>query len=104
MNVMAAPNRSRITARTTGVEPVEGQPKWYFDVEVLEAEAVEGGLFVHAGDTARAFAVGEQPDLHEGDVFRAEVEYLGGHGGGELQLLRVDDVHPEPPADGTTGP
>ncbi len=104
MNVMAAPNRSRITARTTAVETVLGQPKWYFSVDVLEAEPVEGGLFVHAGETARAFAVGEQPDLREGDVFSAEVEYLGGPDGGELQLLRVDDVrHERDDPSGTTG-
>lgn len=88
MGVMAAPNRSRMTARVSGIEAVEGQPKWYLSVEVLEAEAIEGGLFVRAGEHARVFVVGEQPDLHAGDVFRAEVEYLGGPGGGELQLLR----------------
>ncbi len=94
MNVMAAPNRCVITARVDRVEVVEGQPKWYLPVEVLSAEAIEGGLFVHAGDLARVFAVGDEPPLRSGDVFRAEVEYVGGPGGGELQLLRLDEVLP----------
>jgi hypothetical protein len=94
MNVMAAPNRSVITARTGRVEVVEGQPKWYLTVEVLGAEAIEGGLFVRAGDVARVFVVGDKPPLRNGDVFRAEVEYIGGPGGGELQLLRLDEVRP----------
>ena len=94
MDVMAAPNRSVITARTELVEVVEGQPKWYLTVAVLEAEAVEGGLFVHAGETARVFVVGTRPPLESGDEFRAEVEYLGGPTGGELQLLTLEEVWP----------
>jgi hypothetical protein len=94
MNVTAAPNRSVITARTELVEVVEGQPKWYLTVSVLGAEAVTGGLFVHAGDTARVFAVGSRPPIQDGDEFRAEVEYIGGPGGGELQLITLDEVWP----------
>ncbi|MFC5176549.1 hypothetical protein [Nocardioides taihuensis] len=94
MNVMAAPNRSVITARTELVEGVEGQPKWYLTVEVLGAEAVEGGLFVRAGETARVFVVGERPPIHVGDEFRGQVEYIGGPAGGELQLLALDEVRP----------
>lgn len=95
MNVLAAPNRSSITARVLAVEPVEGQPKWYLGVEVLEAQPIEGGLFVRAGDSVWVFQVGEEPPpLQVGDVFRAEVEYIGGPGGGELQLIRLGDVQP----------
>ena len=82
MNVMAAPNRSVITARTELVEVVEGQPKWYLTVAVLGAEAVEGGLFVRAGETARVFVLGDRPPLETGDEFRAQVEYIGGPAGG----------------------
>jgi hypothetical protein len=96
MNVMAAPNRSVITARIGAIDAVEGQPKWYLAVEVLESKAIEGGLFVHAGEAARVFSVGEQPGLRVGDVFRAEVEYVGGPSGGELQLLRFDEQPPSP--------
>ena len=92
MNVMAAPNRSVIRARTELVEVVEGQPKWYLTVAVLEAEAVDGGLFVRAGETARVFAVGSRPPINSGDEFRAHVEYIGGPEGGELQLLALDEV------------
>lgn len=94
MNVMAAPNRSVVTARTERIEGVEGEPKWYLTVEVLDAEAIEGGLFVHPGETARVFVVGDRPPLQDGDVFRAQVEYIGGPGGGELQLLALDEVRP----------
>lgn len=96
MNVMAAPNRSSITARTARVEGVEGEPKWYLTVEVLDATPIQGGLFVRAGETARVFVVGEMPRLRAGDVFRAEVEYIGGPGGGQLQLLELGDVRPGP--------
>lgn len=96
MNVMAAPNRSSITARTGRVEAVEGEPKWYLTVDVLDAEAIEGGLFVRAGETARVFVVGERPHLRSGDVFRAEVEYIGGPKGGQLQLLQLGDVRRGP--------
>ena len=48
-------------------------------------------MFVHPGDTARVFVVGDEPDLRPDDVFTAEVEYLGGPAGGELQLLRLED-------------
>jgi hypothetical protein len=94
MNVMAAPNRSVITARTELVEGVEGQPKWYLTVEVLGAESVEGGLFVRAGETARVFVVGKRPPIDVGDEFRAQGEYIGGPGGGELQILALDEVRP----------
>ncbi len=90
MNVMAAPNRSRITARIEETETVPGSPKWYLVVSIVAAVPIEGGLFVHPGETARVFGVGERPDLQHGDVFSAEVEYLGGPGGGELQLLELE--------------
>ena len=45
VNLMAAPNRSRIRARVDAVEPVEDQPRCYFTVDVLEARAESGGLF-----------------------------------------------------------
>ena len=64
-------------------------PKWYFTVEVTDVTPIEGGLFVRPDDTARLFAVGDDPGLRPGDVFTAEVEYLGGPFGGELQLLRL---------------
>ena len=90
--MMAAPNRSRITARVAErTEPDLGVPKWSFTVEVTEATPIDGGLFVRPGDTARLFAVGEEPDLWPDDVFTAEVEYLGGPFGGELQLVRLED-------------
>ncbi len=94
MSMMAAPNRSIITARIERIDLVEGAPKWYITVEVLHSEAIEGGLFVHSGDTARVFVVGDEPNLRPGDEFRAEVEYLGGPDGGELQLLRLHDNRP----------
>lgn len=89
MGVMAAPNRSVITARVEDLERVPGQPKWYFAVTVIAAESIEGGLFVRAGDPARVFVVADDPGLAPGEEFRAEVEYVGGPGGGELQLLRL---------------
>ena len=92
--MMAAPNRSRITARVEGTESVPDAPKWYLTVNVVASSPIEGGLFVHPGDTARVFVVGDEPDLHPDDVFTAEVEYLGGPGGGELQLLRLEDTPP----------
>ncbi|MFB9733274.1 hypothetical protein [Ornithinimicrobium kibberense] len=104
VNVMAAPNRSRIRARVDAVEPVEDQPKCYFTVDVLEARAESGGLFVRQGDSARMFVVGDEPGLRAGDVFEAEVEYLGGPQGGQLQLHEVLQVEPperdSPPAGG----
>lgn len=89
--MMAAPNRSRITARVEDTESVAGGAKWYLTVNVVEASPIEGGLFVHPGDRARVFIVGEEPPLAPDDLFTAEVEYLGGPGGGELQLLRLED-------------
>ena len=90
--MMAAPNRSRITARVEErTEPEAGAPKWYLTVDVVDAAPIEGGLFVHPGDKARVFVVGEEPDLWPDDVFTAEVEYLGGPFGGELQLLRLEE-------------
>ena len=89
--MMAAPNRSRITARVEDTSAVEGAPKWYLTVNVVDAAPIEGGLFVHPGDTARVFVVGEAPDLRPDDVFTAEVEYLGGPDGGELQLLHLEE-------------
>jgi hypothetical protein len=90
LRMMAAPNRSRITARVDErTEPDPGVPKWSFTVDVTEAMPIEGGLFVRPGDTARLFAVGEDPGLQPGDEFTAEVEYLGGPFGGELQLIAL---------------
>jgi hypothetical protein len=100
MGIMAAPNRSRITARVASVERVPNQPKWYLTVEVLDAHAREGGLFVHTGDSTRVFVIGDEPGLEAGDVFRAEVEYLGGPGGGELQLHELLQS-PAPPDEET---
>ena len=94
MNVLAAPNRSSITARIRTIEAVAGQSKWYLNVDVIDAVAIEGGLFVRTGDSARVFTVGAEPPLGTGDVFRAEVEYIGGSGRGDLQLLRLDEVQP----------
>jgi hypothetical protein len=90
LRMMAAPNRSRITARVDErSDPEPGVPKWSFTVDVTEAMPIEGGLFVRPGDTARLFAVGEDPGLQPGDEFTAEVEYLGGPFGGELQLIAL---------------
>ena len=89
---MAAPNRSRITARVEApIEAVSGAPKWYLTVNVVDVAPIEGGVFVHPGETARVFVVGDEPDLRPDDVFTAEVEYLGGPAGGELQLLWLED-------------
>ncbi len=96
--VMAAPNRARITARVDGADSVPGQPKWYWTTTVLEATSITGGLFVHPGDVARVFCVGERAPLDVGDRFTAEVEFIGGPGGGELQLHRLVDDHGDTPS------
>ena len=89
--VSAGPNRARIRARVDGAESVPGAPKWYWTTTVLDAASIEGGLFVHVGDIARVFSVGERAPLEVGDTFTAEVEFIGGPSGGEFQLHTLLD-------------
>lgn len=87
MGVMAAPNRSVIKARVERVERVDDHGRRFLAVKVISAQSLEGGLFVRAGDTARVIAAADDPQLGAAHVFSAEVEYVGGPQGGNLQLL-----------------
>jgi hypothetical protein len=44
------------------------------------------------------FCVGERAPLDVGDRFTAEVEFIGGPGGGELQLHRLLDQPGDTPS------
>ncbi len=88
--VSAAPNRSTITGRIERVEPsATSAGKWYLVVAILEAAAIEGGLFARPGDVVRVFAFGDVPPLDAGQSIRAEVEYVGGPTGGEFRLIQL---------------
>jgi hypothetical protein len=93
-DVSAAPNRSRITARVKRVEASTSSPgKWYLIVDILDATAIEGGLFPRVGTEGRVFTFGDNSPVDKGALFTAEVEYVGGPQGGEFQLHRLISRH-----------
>lgn len=99
-DVSAGPNRSEITAQVKRVERSPSSPgKWYLIVDILDATAIEGGLFARVGTEARVFTFGDRASLGPGDVFTGEVEYLGGPLAGEFQLHRLISRHVESPPD-----
>jgi hypothetical protein len=98
MAVMAAPNRCLIRARVAAVEPAEGTSRGALLLEVLEATALDGGLFVRAGDVVRAVLPDPGARLAERDELRAEAEYRGGPTGGVLRIRRLLSSPSEPQA------
>ena len=87
--MMAAPNRSRITARVEELaEPEAGAPKWYLTVDIVDAVPIEGGLFVQPGDTARVFVLSARnPTSGPTTCSPPRSSTSGVRSGGELQLL-----------------
>ena len=77
-SVMAAPNRSRITAVCLSVSQAPSSPrKWLLRLAVRSVEQVYGGAFVRPGDEVDAFTIGDTPGVDVGTVLVAPAEYVG---------------------------
>lgn len=88
--MMAAPNRSRITARVLAVKQSPDWPdKWLLDIEILASEGVEGPNFATPGRRGPAFVIGEKCDVPVMSTIQAFGEYIGDGHGGQWQLTDV---------------
>ena len=91
--VPAAPNQSRIKAKVLSVaQSPSFADKWQFDLEILEAEARQGGAFVQAGQRIQGFTIAQTCAVAAGDTITATAEFLGDPRGGQLRLTDVSVV------------
>jgi hypothetical protein len=85
--MLAAPNRSRIRAVVEhAAQSGDSPPKWSLRLRLEAVEALYGGTFVHEGEVVEGFAFNLPEPPAPDDVLVAEAEYIGGPGGGTLQL------------------
>lgn len=88
--VPAAPNRCRIEAKVLHREQSPDFPeKWFYGIEILASEAIEGPNFARVGETVAAFTFDPPAELEPGVAISAEAEFLGDERGGQFQLTEI---------------
>lgn len=85
--IMAAPNRSRITAKVLSVDrSPDWSDKWLLEIEIISSEPVEGPNFSTRGQRGFAFAIGDHSAIRPLCTIQADAEYIGDAHGGQWHL------------------